>query len=118
MCADKVDAQLIDLKVEFAQRALEVITGSDVLKAIPVVKLAVVAIQAALSVRDEILLKKLETCLTALADVPAEDRRLMLTDIEASPRYRRRVGEHIVELLDRMDSHRKPATVGEVQDGP
>ena len=36
---------------------------------------------------------------------------MMAQSLEADPKYRRKVGEHILELLERVDSKRKPAVV-------
>jgi hypothetical protein len=36
----------------------------------------------------------------------------MVSRLEADPAYNRKVGLHVIELLDRLDSHRKPIMVG------
>lgn len=59
-------------------------------------------------------MRKLSTFLLALAEVPAGERRSMVRVLESDPAYGRRVGEHLIELLDRLESHGKPAMVGAV----
>jgi hypothetical protein len=38
----------------------------------------------------------------------------MVQRLEADPTYKRRVGVHLIELLDRVDSYRKPLMIGYV----
>jgi hypothetical protein len=109
-----IDAELLDLVQDYAQRTVDVICSDDVLREIPLLKTALVARDAVRSIRDEMTLKKMQDFFERLADVPQEDRQRMVAKLEADPGYRRRVGEHVVELLDRTDSHRKPAMLGDI----
>jgi hypothetical protein len=52
--------------------------------------------------------------LTAFPDIPVEQRVDMVHRLESDAGYRRKVGLHLIELLDRIDSHRKPGMIGEV----
>jgi len=103
-----------DLVQEYAQRAIDAISSEDVLKIIPVVKTVAGGAAAIQSVRDEILNRKLESFLEPLAEVPADLRRDMIGRLESDTNYRRKVGEHLIEVLDRLDSHRKPRITGEI----
>jgi hypothetical protein len=110
--AKKLDGELIDLVQDYAQRAVEALCAADVLKEIPIIKTALVAKDAITSIRDEMLLQKLRACLTELSDMPQGERQQMVSKLESDPAYGRRVGEHLIELLDRVESQRKPAMVG------
>ena len=110
----RTDDKIVDLVQEYAQRALDVLTSDDVLKLIPGVKTFVVGAAAVRTVRDEMLLTKLETFMTAFSDVPAEQRQAMIDRLASDATYRRKLGEHIIEVLDRLESHRKPKIAGEI----
>jgi hypothetical protein len=107
-----IDGQLKDLVADYADRTIDVVLSADVLREIPVVKTVLAGANAIRSIRDEILLRKLGDMLTALADVPQEDRRRMIDRLESDPHYARRLGEHLVELADRIESRRKPRMIG------
>jgi len=104
--------QLQDLVADYAQRALEVILSSDLAREIPLVKTALTARGAIRSVRDEMLLQKLTDMLRALSDVPQKERKGMVDRLESDPKYAHRVGQHLVEIADRIESRRKPRMVG------
>ena len=109
----KDDAALPDLVQDYAQALMDVVVSDELLKHIPVIKTLTAAVAAVKSVRDEILLQKLAQFVASLAEVPADQRRAMIGKLEADPAYQRKVGTHLVELLDRVDSHRKPIMIGE-----
>jgi hypothetical protein len=52
--------------------------------------------------------------LVGLADLSKWQRDDMVSRIEADPEYGRRVGSHVIELLDHVDSHRKPMMLATV----
>lgn len=99
---------------EYAQLAVEALTSDDVLKQIPVVKSAVAGGELLRSVKDHFLLNKLTQFLTSFSEVSDWQRKDMVSRIEADPKYGRRVGLHVIEALDRMDSHRKPQMLAAV----
>jgi hypothetical protein len=110
----KGDAAAYDLVQDYAQALMDVVISDEVLKHIPVIKTLTSAVAAVKSIRDQILLQKLAQFVASLAEVPAARRRAMIGKLEADPAYKRKVGTHLVELLDRVDSHRKPIMIGEV----
>jgi hypothetical protein len=104
----------VDVESEYAQVVIEAIHSNDVLQHIPIAKTAVAAVAVIRGVRDYIPLKKLTRFLEGLADLSKWQRDDMVSRIEADPAYGRRVGNHVIELLDRVDSHRKPMMVAAV----
>jgi hypothetical protein len=112
--SDNTNEKLLDLVQEWGQRAVEAISSSELTKEIPFVKTVFAGVAAIVSVRDEILLQKLRMFLAGLSNVPPEQRRAMISRLESDPNYGRKIGEHVVELLDRVDTHRKPTIVGHI----
>jgi hypothetical protein len=113
--ADKANDRVFDLVQDYAQRVVDVLASSnEVLKLFPVVKTAVVGVAAIGSIRDEILNGKLAQFIEPMNEVAADQRRDMIARLESDPTYCRKVGKHIVEVLDRQDSYRKPIITGEI----
>ncbi|HEY4368751.1 MAG TPA: hypothetical protein VGN07_16070 [Steroidobacteraceae bacterium] len=108
------DADRVDLVKDWGQGLVEVLVSNELVDHIPVVKTISAVFGAVRSVRDAILIQKLKDFLGALQEVPIGERVAMVQQIQAEPGYRRRVGEHLVELLDRVDGHRKPTMIGQV----
>ncbi len=67
-----------------------------------------------MTVHDRLFAKKILDLLTGLADLAVEERQELIARLEGDPKYGRKVGEHLVDLIDRIESHRKPAMVARV----
>jgi len=107
---DKLD----DLAAEYAGAAIEALHVENLLEHIPVFKTALVAAKVIGSVRDHLLLKKLAIYLRAISIIPANERRTMIARLAADQSFSEDLGEHLIELLDRVDGRRKPAMLGAV----
>jgi hypothetical protein len=104
--------EAVDLEEEFAQIALEGILSDGVLREIPIVKMGVGGVSIFLSLRDHYTKKKLLRFLAAFEGVSQWERQDMVSRLHADASYNRKVGHHVIELLDRIDSHRKPIMIG------
>jgi len=56
-------------------------------------------------------MNKIAAFLDPLREVSSADRGAMVRRLEEDPVYNRRVAVHLLELLDRLDSHRKPVMI-------
>jgi hypothetical protein len=110
----KAKEAISDVLQEWGQLALEAMRSDNVLGHIPAVKTVAGFAKAAIGIKDQIFTRKLEKFLTGLSDVAPDERREMVRRLEADPAYGRKIGEHIIELLDRIESHRKPSMLGAV----
>jgi hypothetical protein len=111
--ADAVN-EVNDVAAEYARAALDALHAEDLLGHIPVVRTALAAAKVVGSLRDHLLLKKVGIFLYAISSIPSADRRNMVQRLGADPAFGENLGEHIIELLDRMDGRRKPAMAGAV----
>ena len=105
-----LDGTLQDIE----QYIMDGLVSSDIASHIPGVKHVIAFARALNAVRDRLLMVKLARFFKVLSDVPLAERLVLSQSLEADPKYRRKVGEHILELLDRIDSERKPAMCGHV----
>jgi hypothetical protein len=103
--------QIRDLIKDRAKVVLEDAFSDEWLTRVPFVG-AIFALGAVgVGISDRLLVRKLILCMSTISEIAASARREMVERLEADPAYKRRVGEHLIELLDRVDSHRKPAMV-------
>ena len=108
------DDSVFDLAREYAEIAHNETVSDDVLTHIPLVQSVTAVARFVTNVRDQLLMKKLEHYLIAVAAVPGDERRSMVQRLQSDPEYGRNVGEHVIELLDRIESKFKPAMIGRV----
>lgn len=111
---DRAAEKLFDLAGDIGQRVVAVICSEDMLKTIPVFKTFVAGVTAIRSIQAAILNRKLEAFFDPMYEISAAERREMVERLESDPAYHRKVGEHIIELLERQESHRKPRISGEI----
>jgi hypothetical protein len=109
-----VQNELNDVAAAYAEAALQALHIDDLLGHIPIFKTGLAAAKLIGSLRDHLLLKKIGTYLHAISAIPAPERRAMVERLAVDPDFNENVGEHLIELLDRVDGRRKPAMIGAV----
>lgn len=109
-----VDADLPALAGEYLEAGIDALLSEGVLRDIPFIGTVVAVGKATVTIRDRLFVRKLLQFLGGLNSVPAEARREMIEKLRNDPDYARNLGEHLIELLDRLDGHRKPEMVAKV----
>jgi len=104
----------IEIAKEYAEIGIDAVLSEGVLKDIPVVNTLVALGKIGVSIHDRILVKKLLAFLGNLQSIGAQERADMVQRLESDASYGRKVGEHVIELLDRIESHLKPRMVAAV----
>lgn len=81
-------------------------------KDIPIVGAVVALGRAGFAMRDHLLVRKIAQFLHPMAKISPEIRQGLVSKLEQEPKFKHRVGEALIEMLDRQDSHRKPQMLG------
>lgn len=103
---------LADDAAEIGERALAIITDSAILGHVPIAKWGVSIARCVRSVRDQLLMKKLDVFMRQLSSLPPEKRQEMVRKLQEDRDYSESVGEHLIELLDRINGRRKALMTG------
>jgi len=98
---------------DLAEAGLDQLLQDGFLSDVPVLGTLIRVIRTAGSVRDLLLAKKLGRFLVALQRVPLEERQAFLNSL-VTRAERRRVGEALLLLLDRLDDMDKPELVARI----
>jgi hypothetical protein len=98
---------LNDSAADIGNEAIAILTSMDVLEHVPIVKFGVAVVRAAQSIRDQLLLKKIQAFIFGMSGTTREQRAHMIERLSTESHYAESVGEHLVELLDRIDGRRK-----------
>jgi hypothetical protein len=101
-------ADLAPLVGDLIEAGIDSISSEGLLKELPVLGTIWKLGKAGLSISDRLFTRKLGQFLFALAQVDKADLQSMAYRLESEESFRGKVGERIVELLDRADSVRKP----------
>jgi hypothetical protein len=99
---------------EYLEIGIDAIMEEGLAKEIPLVSTVVAGYRVVGRIRDRMFLKKLLDFLSPLRAIPAVERKEMVRKLEADANYGRKVGEHLLDLLDRISAHRKPAMLSRV----
>ena len=86
---------------------IDSILENDALKTIPVFGTIHNICKVGIGIRDRIFLKKILRFLKEIAEIGQEDRLSMIEKLERDPKFRNRVGEYTIMLLDRIDDYNK-----------
>jgi len=102
------DSQIIDSAADAAEQALDSLLSDGIIKDIPILGHAAKLWRGGIQLRSYLFARKLLRFLAPLNEIPQETRENFLKDLESDPKQRRRVGEHLLLLLERMDDLEKP----------
>ncbi|AOT08751.1 hypothetical protein [Pseudoalteromonas luteoviolacea] len=97
-----------------AEVALDSLLEKGVLKDIPIIGSILGLGKAAVTIKDQLFLKKLITFLSETSTVDVEKRNEVISKIESSGKYRVSVGEKLLYIIDRCDDFEKAELVSKV----
>lgn len=93
---------------ELLEVGVDSVLESGVLKDIPLVNSLFGIFDAAGSFRDQLLVNKLVRFISQLSDISQEERTAMVEKLNEKDKFSGRAGAAIIEIIDRMESERKP----------
>lgn len=104
----------VSIATDASELAIDAVLDEGMLRDIPVFGTLVSLAKIGFSIRDRIFVSKLVKFLSGLENLPSDERRTMAEKLDADPAYGRNTGEHLIEILERIDAHRKPFMVAKV----
>lgn len=99
---------VISVEKEFLELGIDTLLESGVIKDIPLVNTVVGIFGAVGSVRDHLFANKLIRFMSQLSEVPQKKRIEMIDKLNEDSKFSGKVGAVLIEILDRMESERKP----------
>ena len=104
--------ELTDIVLELSEIGLDQLLDEGLIRDLPVVGVIAKIFKAGLDIRDRIFLAKVAKFLFKLKEVPEEHRTSFKKRICEDPNFKRKVGQTLVLLLERLDDFKKPDIVG------
>jgi hypothetical protein len=108
------DSDIGNVATDLLEVTLDSFLKDGPLRDIPIVGALVGLYRGGVSVRDHLFQRKLMTFLLELNNVDASTRKRFVADLEVNPDLRRRVGEHVLLLLERLDDVTKAGLLAQV----
>jgi hypothetical protein len=106
--------EAVSIASDAAELGIDAALAEGLLKDVPIVSTLVSLAKFGLTVRDRLFVRKLLKFLRGLRDIPSEERKRIAEKLEADPDYGRNAGEHLIEILERLDAYRKPEMTSRV----
>lgn len=107
-------SQLSNVAEDLAEVGLDALINDSTFRDIPIIGSIVGVTKAIASIKDKILARKIYSFLVELKKIPANKRKKFLDNMENNPDFKRKVGENLIMLLDRLDDLDKPALVAKI----
>jgi hypothetical protein len=108
------ESDLSDIVVDLSESLFDQLLQDGLLRDIPVVGSLVNMAKAGIDVANYLFVQKIIRFLYHLKDIPEEQRQRFLAQLDADEKFKRRVGENLLLLLNRLDDMQKPELLGRV----
>lgn len=103
-----VHSDLSQVSVAIAEVGLDTFLDEGVLRDIPLVGTVVSIVRSGCAIRDKLFIRKLGMFLLSLSDIPQAKKEAFARKLDAAPEFRRKVGDNLILLLERLDDFEKP----------
>ncbi|OGZ72957.1 MAG: hypothetical protein A2908_00045 [Candidatus Staskawiczbacteria bacterium RIFCSPLOWO2_01_FULL_38_12b] len=94
------NANLESLAIDFGELGIDSLLGDSVFKNVPIVSIFISLAKFGANIHDKLFLKKILSFLCGLKDISAEDRGRVIKSIDDSKKYRVKVGEKLLYIID------------------
>lgn len=103
---------LKDLATDYSELAFDSFLNDGLLKDIPFFGTLYKGFKGFLGVRDALFATKVYKFLTQIKDIPLDERKKFIEDIESEETEKIKVGQALLLILDKLDDLNKPKIIG------
>lgn len=100
-----VGSALPDAAIDISETSIDALIDNKLLGEIPIVKTIVGLVQTGANIQDRLFLKKILSFLKNINNIPVEERRRVIDDINSSKKISVSVGEKLLYIIDSCDDH-------------
>lgn len=106
----------LELPAEILEFTIDQIVDEGILKDIPVVGWIAKGVSVTRSISDRIFHHKVLRFLMALEKTDQRDRQEFLNNVKEDPSFRRKVGEHLIVVINKIDAFEKTSLLAKCFD--
>lgn len=104
--------ELSDLALDLSEVGLDTLLDAGFIKDLPAIGTIVKLFKAGGDIRDRLFLAKIAKFLFKLNEIPFEDRHVFKQKVSSDANYKKKVGQALVIILERLDDLEKPEMIG------
>lgn len=105
------DSELHNVTISLSEVVVDELLENGIAKDIPIIGTVVGLGKATIGIKESLFLKKIIYFITELKNISSEKRHLMIDQINNSGKYRTKVGEKLLYIIDKCDDHEKSQIV-------
>jgi hypothetical protein len=106
------DENLQDLTLEISEVVLDSVMDEGLLKDIPGLSTLVGIFKTSANYKDRAFLKKIFYFISQVNSISADEREKVISEIDNSKKYRIKLGEKLLYIIDKCDDHEKSEIIG------
>lgn len=107
-----IDSNLENLGIDISELSIDSVLQDGLLKDIPIVGTIINLSKFGANIHDRLFLKKLLSFLNKLESIPSATRKAFIDNIESSKKYRMKVGEKLLYIIDACEDYEISELVG------
>jgi len=99
------DTNLKNIVGDYSEVLIDSLIDDELLKEIPIVRTIINSFKFGINIKDRLFLRKIVSFLLPLTDVSEKNRKEIIESIDDSRKYRIRVGEKLLYIIDSCDDY-------------
>jgi hypothetical protein len=108
------DSDLKGLTSEWSEVFLDTFLAEGILKDIPIVNSIISIGKTGLKINEMMLMKKILYFISQINDIAQEEREKVISEIDDSKKYRIKIGEKLLYIIETCDDHEKAEITGKL----
>ncbi|NOZ11583.1 MAG: hypothetical protein GXP09_11150 [Gammaproteobacteria bacterium] len=105
------DSNLHNVSISLAEVLTDSLMDEGVAKQIPIIGTVIGLGKTAVGIKESLFLKKIIYFISELNDISTEKRQEMINKIDTSGKFKTRVGEKLLYIIDKCDDHEESQIV-------
>ena len=101
------DSDLQNVTIGLSEIIFDKLIDNGIVKDIPIIGTVVGLGKATLGIKERLFLKKIIYFISELKNIPQDKRRRIVEKIDGSGKFRTKVGEKLLFIIDRCEDHEK-----------
>lgn len=101
------NTDLTDISKDLVEASIDSLLADGILKEVPIVKSIIGIVKVSSNISEYLFLKKIISFLNEIKEIDPKKRKEEIDKIDSSEKYRIKVGEKLLYILDRSDDHEK-----------
>lgn len=108
------DSDLKGVTTEWSEVFLDTLLEDGIIKEIPIISTIIGIGKTGIKINEMLFLKKILYFISQVSDITAEEREKVISEIDESQKYRIKIGEKLLYIIDKCDDHEKAEIIGKL----